>query len=173
MGVTHATVATGTDAGTGEIHKAEWNAGHTITFVGAKATNTAGTSIADNTPTAMPLATEDFDTNGYHDNSTNNSRMTVPSGLAGKHLVQGQYTIGSAFAANSVYALIRKNGSSDHAFERSANDSGASTGRNISVTLELAVGDYVELIVNQNSGSAKTLETTAGYNWLSIEWRGT
>lgn len=28
--VTHATVATGTDAGTGEIHKAEWNAGHTV-----------------------------------------------------------------------------------------------------------------------------------------------
>lgn len=28
MGITHATVATGTDAGTGEIHKAEWNAGH-------------------------------------------------------------------------------------------------------------------------------------------------
>jgi hypothetical protein len=29
MGITHATVATGTDAGTGEIHKAEWNAAHT------------------------------------------------------------------------------------------------------------------------------------------------
>jgi hypothetical protein len=31
MGITHATVATGTDAGTGEIHKAEWNADHTLT----------------------------------------------------------------------------------------------------------------------------------------------
>ena len=28
MGITHATVASGTDAGTGEIHKAEWNAAH-------------------------------------------------------------------------------------------------------------------------------------------------
>lgn len=26
--ITHATVATGTDAGTGEIHKAQWNADH-------------------------------------------------------------------------------------------------------------------------------------------------
>ncbi len=31
MTVTHATVASGTDAGTGEIHKAEWNAAHTGT----------------------------------------------------------------------------------------------------------------------------------------------
>jgi len=29
--ITHAHVATGTDAGTGEVHKAEWNADHTIT----------------------------------------------------------------------------------------------------------------------------------------------
>jgi hypothetical protein len=28
VAITHATVATGTDAGTGEIHKAEWNADH-------------------------------------------------------------------------------------------------------------------------------------------------
>jgi hypothetical protein len=28
MSITHATTATGTDAGTGEIHKAEWNAAH-------------------------------------------------------------------------------------------------------------------------------------------------
>lgn len=30
VSITHATVATGTDAGTGEIHKAEWNADHVI-----------------------------------------------------------------------------------------------------------------------------------------------
>ena len=31
MGITHAAVATGTNAGTGEIHKAEWNADHVST----------------------------------------------------------------------------------------------------------------------------------------------
>ena len=31
ISVTHATVATGTDAGNGSIHKAEWNANHTVT----------------------------------------------------------------------------------------------------------------------------------------------
>ncbi len=30
MGITHATTATGTDAGTGEIHKAQWNADHVV-----------------------------------------------------------------------------------------------------------------------------------------------
>lgn len=29
MSITHATVAVGTDAGTGEIHKDQWNAAHT------------------------------------------------------------------------------------------------------------------------------------------------
>src|SRR5678815_976597 len=30
MGITHATTATGTDAGTGDIHKAQWNAAHIV-----------------------------------------------------------------------------------------------------------------------------------------------
>ena len=32
MSVTHATTATGTDAGNGSIHKAEWNAAHTVSI---------------------------------------------------------------------------------------------------------------------------------------------
>lgn len=39
MAVTHATTASGTDSGDGEIHKAEWNANHTVadgSFVAAK-----------------------------------------------------------------------------------------------------------------------------------------
>jgi hypothetical protein len=52
--ITHATVATGTDAGTGEIHKAQWNADHVITGLtgnmsASAATATSNTSVSQNT----------------------------------------------------------------------------------------------------------------------------
>ena len=58
------------------------------TFVGASAYN-ANFSQAFTSGTAVTIAfpNEDFDTNSFHDNSTNNSRLTVPSGYAGKYLI--------------------------------------------------------------------------------------
>ena len=52
MSVTHATTATGTDAGTGDIHKAEWNASHLITpsYLGY---NTVGASTESITSQRM------------------------------------------------------------------------------------------------------------------------
>lgn len=47
VSVTHATTASGTDAGTGEIHKAQWNAAHTLTGFGAGTSNPGSPSTGD------------------------------------------------------------------------------------------------------------------------------
>lgn len=49
ISVVHATVAAGTDAGTGEVHKAEWNAEHTYTMATNKVLGraTAGTGAVE------------------------------------------------------------------------------------------------------------------------------
>ena len=41
---------------------------------------TANQSISDATETAVAFNSESFDVGGMHDNSTNNSRLTIPSG---------------------------------------------------------------------------------------------
>jgi len=58
------------------------------TFVGVQVTKiTTNQSIPDSTYTVVSFNSEDFDTNTYHDNSTNNSRFTIPSGKAGYYAI--------------------------------------------------------------------------------------
>lgn len=50
----------------------------TIAFSGAQARSAVQLNITT-TPSAVPFASEDFDTGTYHDNVTNNSRLTIPA----------------------------------------------------------------------------------------------
>ena len=62
--------------------------GGAATFVGVNATRTnVSTAVTANTEILVAFTTEEFDTNGFHDNSTNNSRLTIPAGYAGKYIV--------------------------------------------------------------------------------------
>ena len=61
MSITHATTATGTDAGTGDIHKAEWNATHTVTDgIVFLASSVLGSAAADITLTGLSGAYTDL-----------------------------------------------------------------------------------------------------------------
>lgn len=159
MGITHATVATGTDSGTGEIHKAQWNADHVITgenfgFIGAKVYNSTTQSIPDNSETAATFDTEEWDTDGFHSVSSNTSRLTIPAGLGGKYLLTG----GGFWNSNPVspHAGFKKNGNT---WIRSSGASGraaSSYSETTVVVADLVAGDYVEFLVYQNSGGAVT-----------------
>ena len=141
-------------------------------FAGVKATNTAGTSIPNSADTVVPFATEDFDTDAYHDPATNNSRVTVPAGKAGKYLALGQAALASASGSNRHLYLMKTaaagGATTIFAFDREAWGIASSWWGNVAGVVDLAEGDYVELYVNQNSGAAVALQTTAGYNSLSL-----
>jgi hypothetical protein len=132
------------------------------TFSGCAVRKSAAQSIADSTFTLVTFNTEDYDTDAYHDNSTNTSRFTVPSGKAGYFLLTGNIE----FAGNNTGTRIvnlKKNGSTirDVWQLESPGASGASFG--LSRVLNLAVGDYVEIDVFQNSGMALDIASgTAG-----------
>jgi len=50
-----------------------------ITAHGARVKRSADVSVGNNTYTVIPFTAEDFDTDTIHDNSTNNSRLTIPT----------------------------------------------------------------------------------------------
>ncbi len=84
-------------------------AGATPTFVGCFVYGTANQTISNATVTTIPFGAENFDSDGFHNNSTNNSRITIPTGKGGKYLVVAQ----SSFAANVTgfrQTRILKNG---------------------------------------------------------------
>lgn len=97
---------------------------------------------------------EDYDTDGIHDNATNNTRLTCRT--AGKYLV----SLTVVFATNTVgtrTAYILKNSSAAEGpvYHGAPNPTGGeSTSMSISGILDLAVGDIVEAAAYQVSGIA-------------------
>ncbi len=127
-------------------------------FSGCSLGRSAVLSLANETNVAVSFDQEVFDIGGYHDNSTNNSRITIPSGKAGKYAVCGT----AVFAANtsgirSVY--LYKNGSSTgNLWQMSPNtSSGDFISLSFSKIVDLAEADYLELYVSQSSGGSLNL----------------
>lgn len=134
-----------------------------LNAIGAHVTHSGNLTISTATWTDLNFNTERFDSDAFHDTSTNNQRLTVPTGKGGKYLVTG----GVEFANNATgyrALAIHKNGST---FERvvTANAvSGNETWLSIAAQLELAAADYVTLRVFQNSGGNLNVQKQSNYS---------
>jgi hypothetical protein len=73
-------------------------------FSGWDATTAPG-SLTASTTHVIGFSSETTDTDGFHDNVTNNNRFTVPGGLAGRYFVSGYMEWGPA--ANTSNALLQ------------------------------------------------------------------
>jgi hypothetical protein len=127
------------------------------TLVGARAISVTQQSIPNTAWTIVTLDGETFDTNNFHDNSTNNSRLTVPTGKDGYYEIAGS-VLWSSNASGVRYLAINKNGSRIMVRVLGEAGSGAATYILITDLVHLAAGDYIELSVYQNSGNPLTLE---------------
>lgn len=70
---------------------------------------TTNQTIATSTATAVSFNAESYDVGSLHDNSTNESRITIPSGGSGLYNFYGKVTFDGATAGNRVIMLY-KNG---------------------------------------------------------------
>lgn len=139
-------------------YKVKWATPATSGFVGVSCYKSSAQSIANNTWVTATFDSEDFDTDGFHSTTTNTSRITIPSGKAGKYLII--YYV--AFASNSTgprfMGQILKNGTDLKYAPVIAAASGDSTRLTSSFVTTLAVSDYIEMQVRQDSGTALNLE---------------
>ena len=138
------------------------------TLVGCQLTKSANQSLSNATETAITFNGETWDTDAFHDNATNNTRITIPSGKAGKYDFSAKIAIEGM--NGNVYVLIKKNGSVWE-YPVVLNASGSTsfnTNFTLSFLMELSVADYVELFLYQGSGSSKNCltGTTFGVNYL-------
>lgn len=139
------------------------------TFHGCKIFN-AGTQSVNGTA-AILFGSEEYDTDAYHDTGSNTSRITIPSGLAGKYDLNAGTTSDNSNIARMYW---RKNGSTiirgGFGF---AGANGANGDRIITAKADLAVADYVELMVvtaaAANIGHASDLELES---WAAVSLLG-
>jgi hypothetical protein len=134
--------------------------GGAASFVGCSVyKDTTAQTLSNATDTIITYNAEEFDTDGFHDNSVNNSRITIPSGKGGKYLILASIT----FAANASgirEMLFSVNGSTAVLAFAQAPTSASSFRSSASCIKNLTAGDYVEVQAAQSSGG--NLNVNAG-----------
>jgi hypothetical protein len=119
-----------------------------------KATCTTVQTIANATNPAVAFTSEDFDTDGWHDNTTNNSRITCPAGKGGTYMVFGSLDF-TANATGQRAITLRRNGAGSLTnIVVTAVGGFGNTAMQAVATIALVPGDYVELLCFQSSGGA-------------------
>jgi hypothetical protein len=117
-------------------------------------------SVSNATNTSINFNAEFVDTDAFHDNSTNSNRLTVPAGKAGKYFI----TATANFAGNSTgirQLLLYKNATNVADCVVPVNNSAGSTNCHVAIILDLAVADYMEFQVWQNSGGSLNVQGNA------------
>lgn len=122
-------------------------------------------SVSDATATLLSYGSgsEDIDTHGFHDTSTNPTRITPT--VAGYYRCTVTYHTVSA-AYTQLLVGIRKNGSNVDPVLVVRPDAASSAGQSVQCTVTVAVngtGDYLEHLVQQNSSAARNTTTAAGF----------
>lgn len=146
-------------ADSGATNGVKWAAlpATTPTYVGAAVGFSADKTIANTTTTVLTFDTELMDSNGFHDTSSNTSRLTIPSGYAGKYRISAQlFPIENSSGRREI--RFRKNGVEQYGWNMSGY--GTMEMINFYAYVNASVADYYEVTYRQSSGGNLTLYGT-------------
>lgn len=139
-------------------------------FRGALVSKNNAQSVPDNTNAAVSWETEEYDTDSIHDNATNNSRLTVPTGVT--RVILRANIKWAANATGRRNTVILKNGLSfagAPAVEQQAPTGPASVGQNlVSAPVLVTATDFFEVSVVQTSGGNLNINLGTE-SWFSME----
>lgn len=124
------------------------------TFSGARVYHNANQSTSSGVGLALALNTERYDTDTYHDTSTNNSRLTIPT--TGYYSVTGTVQW-EANASGYRELAIRLNGTTILAEVKTAASPSESTILTVTTDYSFSASDYVELFAVQSGGTLNVL----------------
>ena len=130
--------------------------------------NATSSGISSATWTKVTSFVEEYDT----DSAFASDKFTVPSGKAGKYMIQAQCRWNVSGSTSNVAVLkIRVNGSdgSPMHIENAAFCNGSANARlNVNGIYDLSVGDYVEMVVYQNITTANLLADVTWFQGYRI-----
>jgi hypothetical protein len=118
---------------------------------------------------AVAWDAEDYDTDGFHDNAINNTRLTVPAGV-GKVRLAARIRNASMTADTWISASISKNGSVAYTGSAGMTTQGGLTVPTVSVStpvISVASNDYFEVLFQTESDTSITV--SADTSWFAIE----
>jgi len=147
-----------------------WTTPSASGFVGVKVFKSATQSLSNATFTVSTFDSESFDTDGFHDNSVDNSRLTVPAGKAGKYLVYFATTFQSNnVGQRQVQIILNAGGGTTFVTIGVSSYLGQTQGTTV---LDLAVADFIELNCYQDSGGPLNINGTANATYFGMNYLG-
>jgi len=123
------------------------------------------TSIPNGGSATITWDQEVWNPTGMHSTSTNPTRLTAP--VAGKYRFDAQ--VGYTSNATGYRSLAVTQNANPVARSTSQAANGATHVQAVSGEVQMAAGDYLEVVVGQNSGGA--LNTTTGVDQTSMSMR--
>jgi hypothetical protein len=174
ISVTHTTVATGTDAGNGEIRKAQWNEAHTVTgvpdvfaqsgtaaSVGAVTTEVVLATISFSGGEVGPNGWVEVTTHWTNNNNANNKQFNIRVGGTGGTLFMNVFNTTNIGEVRQTVIINNNSASSQKSSVPIGNATGyggfASAGPTAAVNTA-AAWDLVISGQKANSGDTLTLE---------------
>ena len=142
------------------------------TFAGCSLWKSASQSSSNATWTNVTFDSEHFDTDAYHSTSSNTSRITIPSGKAGKYQINAM-VMWPANGTGSRLIKVQKNGS-DIMYGNWLGNAGSSdpSAVQLSGILDLAVADYIELNAYQASGGSLNIDFSSTKTFFQVTYLG-
>jgi hypothetical protein len=128
-----------------------------VGFQGVSMTKNAVQSIPNATWTAITFQVEEFDTDAFHSTSSNTSRITIPTGLAGKYLLTGS-VVWEVNTTGIRAIAIYKNGASVKDVFLNLPSTTFGTIQGFSIVVDASVSDYIELFTYQSCGTAMNID---------------
>ena len=112
--------------------------------------NDANQTIANSTAVKVAMNSEQLDSDGMHDNTTNNSRITINT--AGKYICGLNTQIGGGANHEKCYILL--NNTTIIANFESTHAAGGYIRQAVTTLYDFDEDDYIESVVFQNTGSS-------------------
>jgi hypothetical protein len=140
-------------------------------FVGVGLYKASTQAIPTAVWTAVTFSTEDFDTDSFHDTSTNTSRITIPTGLSGKYLLTGVMSW-QQNANNNRAIAIYKTGVATKQIGLIDPNGDFNTQLSFATIISANAGDYFELFTYQDTGGNLNAMSGSGETNLQAQFLG-
>lgn len=137
-------------AQSGESSGLLWASGTVV-----RVTNSGNIALTQNADTYLAFDTDRHDPNGFHNTSTNTTRLTVPTGFGGNYLI-GLFCECTASLGLGQWVTLRLNGTTVIGLGMVPSDS-AATIINCSWPYPLAAADYVEVAIRTSATSKNVI----------------
>lgn len=136
------------------------------TWPNVKVQRTSDLTLTASATTIVDWTSERYDTDAIHDNSTNPSRLTIPTGEGGKWLIGAKITINDPNADCSARVRITKNGNTwtDEYMFFFTTDNLKKTTRLVEL-FDASAGDYYEIKITNFHTSSLTLHDDFSRFW--------